>query len=378
MGGNQVKYNSANFNALSTIGADAMVIKRRTILTRSIPFLLIGLLILVLYLHFFIGIEDLIQLLQSVNLLYYSLAFVVSLLSVAFYSLTWQHLLNLLSIKIGFPKTFLFVWVATFVDILIPAESISSEISKAYLVSRSAGQDTGKAVASIVSHRILSMAITVTALIISSALLIIKYELSTFILIFMIIVMIGTVISIVLLSYLSFKEQTTWKVVNKILGFVDFVSRGRWQLTNLKTKAQKMLKMFHEGITTLIEHPRNLALPVVFSLLAWVFDVLISFFVFISVDEKFVYSLGFDNAFVVIVIVYTLGMAVQYFPLGIPAEVGLTEIFMTSLYTLLGIPLDISAVATVLTRILTVWFRFFVGYASFVRWIGTEFLVGDG
>jgi len=360
------------------MGADVMVIKRRTILTRSVPFLLIGLLILILYLHFFVGIENLIQLLQSVNLLYYSLALAIVIVGMVFYSLTWQQFLNLLSIKISFSKTFLFVWVATFVDILIPAESISSEISKAYLISKSAGQDTGKAVASIVSHRILSMAITVTALIISSALLIIKYELSTFILIFIIIVMIGTVTSIVLLSYLSFKEQTTWKVINKILGFVDFISRRRWQLTNLKTKAQKMLKMFHEGITTLIEHPRNLALPVVFSLLAWVSDVLVSFFVFISVDEKFVYSLGFDNAFVVIVIVYTLSMAVQYFPLGIPAEVGFVEIFMTSLYTLLGIPLDISAAAAVLTRVLTVWFRFFVGYASFVRWIGPEFLMCDG
>jgi hypothetical protein len=333
--------------------------------------LLVGLVILALYLHFFVGIENLIQLLQGVDLFYYSLAFVVSLLSIVFYSLTWQRFLNLLSIKIGFPKTFLFVWVATFVDILIPAESISSEISKAYLISRSVGQDAGKAIASIVSHRILSMTITATALIISSVLLIMKYELSTFILTFMVIVMIGTVTSIVLLSYLSFREQTTWKVINWILSLFDFISRGRWQLTNLKTKAQKMLRMFQEGVRTLVERPRELALPVVFSLLAWVSDVLISFFVFIS--------LGIDDvSFVVIVIVYTLSMAVQYFPLGIPAEVGLTEIFMTSLYTLLGIDLAISAAATVLTRILTVWFRFFVGYASFIRWIGTEFLMGDG
>jgi len=346
-----------------------MVIKRRTILKRSVPFLLIGLLIFILYLHFFVGIENIIQLLGSVNLFYYLLAFVAVLASTVFYSLTWQHFLNLLSIKIGFPKTFLFVWVATFIDILIPAESISSEISKAYLVSRSAGQNTGKAVASIVSHRILSMAITLTTLIASSTILIIKYELSTSILIFIVVVMIGTMASIVLLSYLSFKEQTTWKVINGLLGFFEFISRGRWQLTNLKNRAQKMLKIFHEGIITLIERPRDLALPVVYSLLAWLSDILISFFVFIS--------LGFDVSFVVIVIVYTISMAVQYFPVGIPAEVGLTEIVMTSLYALLlpHISLTGCAAATVLTRVLTVWFRFFVGYAFFVRWVGTEFLV---
>ena len=256
-------------------------------------------------------------------------------------------------------------------DILIPAESISSEISKAYLISRTAGQDTGRAVASIVSHRILSMAVTSTALIISSVLLIIKYELSTFMLVFMVVVIIGTLISIVLLSYLSFKEQTTWRIINRILGVVEFISRGRWQVTNLKAKARRMLKMFQEGIQTLVERPRQLVMPVVFSFLAWISDVLISFFVFISLGKD-------DVSFVVIVIVYTLSMAVQYFPLGIPAEVGITEIFMTSLYILLGIDSDISLAAAVLTRILTVWFRFFVGYASFIRWIGTEFLTGDG
>ena len=365
---NQVKYNNAGFNALSTIGADAMGIERRTILKRSIPFLLIGFLILALYLHFFVGIEDIIRLFQSVNYFYYFLAFVAVLVSMVFYSLTWQHFLNLLSIKIGFPKTFLFVWVATFIDVLIPAESISSEISKAYLVSRSTDQNTGKAIASIVSHRILSMTITLTALIISSVLLILQYKLSTSILIFIIIVMAGTMITIVLLSYLCFREQTTWKIINRILSFFEFLSRGRWQLTKLKTKAQKILKMFHEGIRALVEHPRDLVLPVVFSLVAWFLDVLISFLVFLS--------LGFDVLLIVIVIVYTISMAVQHFPFGIPAEIGLTEIVMTSLYTLLGIPLAVSAAATVLTRVLTVWFKFFVGCAFFVRWIGTEFLTG--
>jgi uncharacterized membrane protein YbhN (UPF0104 family) len=35
---------------------------------------------------------------------------------------------------------------------------------------------------------------------------------------------------------------------------------------------------------------------------------------------------------------------------------------MTTLYVLMGIPFDISATATILTRILTVWLRFFIGF----------------
>jgi uncharacterized membrane protein YbhN (UPF0104 family) len=47
----------------------------------------------------------------------------------------------------------------------------------------------------------------------------------------------------------------------------------------------------------------------------------------------------------------------------VPFEVGLPEITMTTLYVVLGIPFDVSATATILTRILSLWLKFFVGFA---------------
>jgi uncharacterized membrane protein YbhN (UPF0104 family) len=46
-------------------------------------------------------------------------------------------------------------------------------------------------------------------------------------------------------------------------------------------------------------------------------------------------------------------------------EVGLIEIIITSLYSMLSVPLSISAMATVLTRVITVWLRFFMGFVAF-------------
>jgi len=77
----------------------------------------------------------------------------------------------------------------------------------------------------------------------------------------------------------------------------------------------------------------------------------------------------------VVLIVYTIVGAIQTIPLGIPGEVGITDVAMTSLYSLLGIPAGISGAATVLTRILTVWLRIFVGYVA-VQWMGIAVLVG--
>jgi len=49
---------------------------------------------------------------------------------------------------------------------------------------------------------------------------------------------------------------------------------------------------------------------------------------------------------------------------GIPFEVGLPEAVMTTLYISMGINPALAATATILTRIITLWFRFFIGFAA--------------
>jgi uncharacterized protein (TIRG00374 family) len=77
-----------------------------------------------------------------------------------------------------------------------------------------------------------------------------------------------------------------------------------------------------------------------------------------------------------IIIVYSISISLQGIPIGIPGEVGFMEIVMTNLYILLGVPVNISVAATVLTRIITLWFRLVVGYAV-VQWIGIKTLMGS-
>jgi uncharacterized protein (TIRG00374 family) len=75
-------------------------------------------------------------------------------------------------------------------------------------------------------------------------------------------------------------------------------------------------------------------------------------------------SLGFSVSWSIILITATIVLAVKSVPIGVPFEVGLPEITMTTLYVGLGVPGDISATATILSRIITLWFRFFVGFIA--------------
>ncbi len=341
--------------------------KKNILMKSGILFLLFGLTIFVIYLYFFVGMAELVAAAGKTDPVYYSLAVSALLLGTAFYSLAWQHILGLLHIKSAFRKTFAFIWVGSFVDLVIPAESFSGELSKIYLMSKNSGEDMGKVAASVVSHRILAMTTMLFGIITGSTFLFFGYETSQLVFNLMLFVAVSTIVALFLMYYLSLKPRVTMKIAALIVRFLSFVSRGRWELTRFKLELEEALTTFHQGMRILTKRPKNLVAPLLFSAVAFLFDLSIFFLV--------LFSLGFAVSLSVVLIVYTIVGAIQAIPLGIPGEVGMTDVAMVSLYSLLGIPVGISGAATVLTRVLTVWLRIFVGYVV-VQWMGIAILRG--
>jgi uncharacterized membrane protein YbhN (UPF0104 family) len=75
-------------------------------------------------------------------------------------------------------------------------------------------------------------------------------------------------------------------------------------------------------------------------------------------------SLGHPVSWSIIIVTSAIFLAVKAIPIGIPFEVGLPEAVMTTLYISMGIYGPLAATATILTRIITLWFRFFIGFAA--------------
>ena len=330
-------------------------------LKRTVPFLLIGILIFLVYLYFFADISQTIAIIQGVDLFYYSIAVAVLFLIMIINALTWQYFLRPLLVKVSFRKTFLFTWIGVFADLLVPAESLSGDASKVYLMTKESGENAGKVVASVVSHRILAMIISLGSLIFSSIILYaIQYELPAFVLNMVLIIIVGTGVALFFISLCILKETLTQRIIDAVIRFLAFVSRGRLKLDSMRTKATNVLSAFHGSIVVLLKNPKNLVAPVFFSLVSWIFSILLSYLVFVS--------LGQQVDFVLITIVYSISVNIQSIPIGIPAEVGLVEIVMTGLYGLLGVDAGIAAAATVLIRLLTVWLRIIIGIVA-VHWI---------
>jgi hypothetical protein len=322
-----------------------------------------GLFLFLLYLYFFVPFGGFLADIQKANLFYYSLAFGAMLLSAVFYSIAWQRLLHILSVKSSFLKAFQIVWVGGFVDLLVPAESISGDISRVYLMSKESSEDAGKVAASVIAHRVLSTTITLGGLIISSIYFAVMYKPPMLIVEFVSLIGIGTLVTLALIFYFSRKRQATTKIADWLVGSLARLSRGRWKFERLKHTAEKLLKAFHDGIDTLIAQKSRLILPVSLSILAWALDLLISVLVFKALDAF--------RSFSLIAIVYSISVTIQAIPIGVPGEIGVLDIVMTSLYGLLGVDITTAAVATILIRIITLWLRLLIGGLT-VQWLGIK------
>jgi uncharacterized protein (TIRG00374 family) len=329
---------------------------------KTVIFPLIGLAAFFLYIYLFqVDIPAIIATAQRADPVPYALAAALSLVEVFFFSVSWRVLVNFLLIKLSVIKSYLFVWYGIFVDIIVPAESVSGEAMRVYLVAKEQGNNTcGRVVASLVTHRILGMVMNVVVLIVGVVILYTEAEINPLIFNLILFVAVGITATLLLMMFFSYKEEWSLKVINWLVRAGKFLTRGRWhgQLTKIREDACRIAKSFHDSMKEFKHNPKALIFSLFYLAITWIFSLSIPYLVFMS--------LRYPVSWSVILITSAIVLAVKSIPLGVPFEVGLPEITMTTVYISLLGPgaAGISATATILTRLITLWLRFFVGFIA--------------
>jgi uncharacterized protein (TIRG00374 family) len=327
---------------------------------------IVGLVAFFLYILLFnVDIQEIIAKAQTADPVIYSAAIAVSLAEVFFYAVSWRALLSYLKVKISVIRSYLFVWYGIFMDIIIPAESISGELCRVYLVNREQCGTGGKVIASVVTQRIIGMGMNIVFLIVGIVLLFTEAQVSPLIFNLILFFTVAIAAIMVLLLLVSAKENWSLKVINALIRAGEFLTRGKWKkLAQFKEEAIRDAKIFHDSMKEFIHKPKMLVLPTVLLALNWICSLSVPYLVFLS--------LNFPIPWSVVLITSAIVVAVKSIPIGVPFEVGLPEITMTTLYTsMLGIDQQIAticATATILSRILTLWLRFGIGFAA-QQWI---------
>lgn len=203
--------------------------------------------------------------------------------------------------------------------------------------------------ASVVTQRTLGMTMNIIMLIIEICLAVTETQVSIGIFNFIIFITVAIAATLILILTLSIRSTWSKRAINILVRAGKFVSRGKWKqkLEHLEEEALRAAKIFHSSMNEFIQKPRTLFIPTLFVSLNWICSVSVPYLVFLSLGLKIPWS--------VVLITGAIVAAVKAIPIGIPFEVGLPEITMTTLYTsLLGTQYaPISVTATILNRIIT-------------------------
>jgi uncharacterized protein (TIRG00374 family) len=331
--------------------------------------MVLGLVAFTLYLWFFVGFGGFFSLLSKLNVYQYSLFFslaVISLfLAVFFDSLIWHSLLDCLSVKVKLRKIILYNWIGNFVELVVPSATVGGELTRIVLAQKETKNDPGIAAGAVIGSRIISTFVYSGGLLVSFLMLLFYHQLPIYVLTPVILVSIGTAGVLAVVFIIAFKESAGKKIVNFSLWIARRITKNPITLGNLREKISDSLLSFSEAFKTFKANPRCLIKPVIFSIIAWLFNIIVYLMIF--------YSLNFTGLSIIdLATIYCIVTTVETVTAGFP--VGAVEVTMTSLFSLYGVPIVVAAAATTLTRLLTFWCQVLVGY-PLVEWIGVKSLI---
>ncbi|MGD0646143.1 MAG: lysylphosphatidylglycerol synthase transmembrane domain-containing protein [Candidatus Bathyarchaeia archaeon] len=320
--------------------------------------LVLGLVAFILYFYFFINPARVADILSKTNLAYYTGAFVAYFMYAFFSALVWRQLLNSLSVKISSRKALLFTWVGLFFEATVPQLGWSGEVSKTYLLIKDSSGDAGKIGASVVGQKIFTITMTDVALGLGLGLVLVSYPLPFIVTFLIAFVLALSILSLLLVYYVSLKPKATKTLLNWGIRIASFF-RKRWTPQNFRLKAEELLGTFHLGMEQLNANRRALAKPIIYAVISFIFEVSDIFLVFVALG----YPVPVDKVLIVFTLTGTLQtVGVTFF--------GFPELIMSVSFTALGIPAALSVSVTLLTRVVSLWFRLIVSYGA-LQWAGS-------
>ncbi|NLE03651.1 MAG: flippase-like domain-containing protein, partial [Crenarchaeota archaeon] len=316
----------------------------------------IGIVAFFLYILLFnVDLIMVIETAKTANPIIYSAAILMGFAEIFFFAISWRSLLSSLKVKISVMRSFLYTWYGIFLDIVIPAESITGELCRIYLVNREQPGTSGKTTASLVTQRLISMAINVVMLVVGIIFIANTMNLRPDIFWITLLFTVGITAIIIVVMLISWKENWSKKMIDGVIRLCNWITRKKWEqkLESVKEQVISAAKTFHDSMKEMGRNPKKLVLPTFYLALNWITSIAVPYLVFLS--------LGYDVPWTIILVTTSIVIAVKSIPLGIPFEVGLPEITMTTIYTGLldGIigpqAAIVSATATILIRLITLW-----------------------
>ncbi|MCS7366444.1 MAG: flippase-like domain-containing protein [archaeon YNP-WB-062] len=328
---------------------------RRSIINRSTLMVIasycVGLLI-VLALINYAGFSNVIgNIMNKISLQLFMVTFLLDLTGLILYASIWYTLILGSGAKISFRTAVTSTWASIFIVYLSPT-GVAMEVLKLILTNKDGKVSMGKGMAALTMQRIIySISFVIIA---TSSYIIVQYrymivgEMIGRIITALLAISIGTVIALLVLG-----EKAEWiekiisKVYEKYKANIDKML-SKYNSTDIMNSVSSTLNDFKESFTKLKLNKLHLLIAFTLTTINWMTNVAILYVVLLS--------LGYRVSIWILMVIMVACEFVQMTPIAIPGMLGIIETVMTMALQTFGVPLDVAATASVLTRLATFWF----------------------
>ena len=317
---------------------------------KTLIFLGFGLVIMAIML-WFIGIDQVISALTIANPIYVAIAIALQIFTYVLFTIRWQFINHIADKDFTFKKLLPMVLVSLSVNNITPSGRGGGEPVRAYLLTLEGGDSFSETFATVIADRALDTFPFVILAIITIIGLMTQLTLSPIILSIMILAVIGIIILVAIIIFMSINEAFGIKVTKWLsdLSVKIFKKRNPEELRN---KVETAIEGFQSTMRVMTSDKRILYYALPLSFLIWIIEILRVYFVFLS--------FGCTVSPVIIGQVFIVASLVGMIPL-LPGGLGAIDGFMILLYSASGISASISAAATVVERLISFWMTTFIG-----------------
>ena len=299
----------------------------------------------------FIGIDKVISSLKLANIYFVILAIGLQVCGYFLYTFRWKYLNHLTNNDFPFKELLPMVLVSLCVNNITPSGRGGGEPVRAYLLSNKEDISFSESFATVIADRTLDTFPFIVLSIITIIGLIFNLTLDPLILTIMIIAVILIIAAVVLLIFVSVNEAFGVKLTNWLSKLIIRIFKKR-DPDKIRSTIEKAISGFQSTMKVLTSDKRILYYALPLSFLIWVFEILRVYVVFLA--------FGSTVSPIVIGEVFIVASLVGMIPL-LPGGIGAIDGFMILLYSASGISPSISAAATVVERLISLWMTTILG-----------------
>jgi hypothetical protein len=309
-------------------------------------------LVIFFVISFLAGFDKIFQVLSQANYWFILIAIGFQTLSVVTIFFRWDLVVKYCRLKISDSRLFMITLAGIAFSHLMPSSRMGGEPVRAYFLRNETKKSTSICLSTIIVERIFD---AVTFSIISLFVLVsifLYWNLPAWIMILLVVAFLIALSMLVIIVYISVNKKVGMRIVMWFFKrFQRFLSR--WRTTaQWEKKLQKDVILFSESVAGMIKKRHLWAYGFGFSLLAWIFDIFRTYFIFVALGNN-VSLLVIGGA----IVIAALAGAIPISPGGL----GLIEAAMVIVFTSAGIPITIAAMVTIIDRLISYWGLTFIG-----------------